>query len=415
MLPELDIQYADYTVWQQECLEAGVLEQQLSYWKEQLAGNGMLALPADRPRPIFQSQNGATCDFVIDVNLTQKLKESAEEQRASLFMVLLAAFQVFLYRYSGQQDIAVGTPIAGRSSGETEKLIGFFLNTLVLRVDLSGTRSFTELLERTKEVTVEAYAHQDVPFEKLVEIISPERNLGIRPLFQVMIALQNTPDSDFRLANAELQPFNSIHNGTSKFDLLLQLGEDGFGKLTGSLQYSTDLFDMASVSRFIDHYRRLLSGIVLKPSQSIDVLPLLATNERNQVIEEWNRTAVEFPKGKSVHELIEEQAAKKPEAPALQFKNEQLSYAELNVRPTSWHGDYKSWASAQTRVGVMVERSLEMVVRLLGVLKAGAAYVPLDPDYPPERLSYMLESSQVKVLLTQERLRQQLPLSVVRC
>jgi amino acid adenylation domain-containing protein len=408
-LPELPIQYADYTVWQREWLEGGVLEQQLAYWKKQLGGGGMLLLPTDRPRPTLQSQNGATCDFVIGASLTQKLKKWAEEQGATLFMVLVAAFQVLLYRYSGQHDIAVGTPTAGRSSGETEKLIGFFINTLVLRVDLSGAPSFTELLERTKEVTLEAYVHEDVPFEKLVEVLSPERNLGSTPLFQVMIVLQNAPQSDLRLGAAELQPFNVVDNGTSKFDLLLQLGEDGFGKLTGSLQYSTDLFDAATISRMIEHYRRLLSGIAVKPSQSIDVLPLLTTEEHKQVIEEWNRTTVDFPRQKCIPGLIEEQVARAPEAIAVEHQGRKLSYREFNARANQLAWRLKELGvGPETRVGLMVERSLEMVVGLLGVLKAGAAYVPLDPDYPPERLSYMFESSQIKVLLTQERLQQDL-------
>ncbi|HEY5029379.1 MAG TPA: amino acid adenylation domain-containing protein, partial [Candidatus Angelobacter sp.] len=409
-LPELPIQYADYTVWQREWLEGGVLEQQLAYWKQQLAGVSMLQLPTDRPRPTSQSQNGAMYDFEIDANLTQKLKKLAEEQGATLFMVLLAAFQILLYRYSGQHDIAVGTPIAGRSSGETEELIGFFINTLVLRLDLFGAPSFIELLQRTKEVTLEAYAHEDVPFEKLVEVLSPERNLGSTPLFQVMIVLQNAPQSDLRLGAATLQPFNTVDNGTSKFDLLLLLGEDGFGKLTGSLQYSMDLFDAAYVIRLIDHYRRLLSGIVVKLSQSIDVLPLLTTNERKQVIEEWNRTAVEFPRRKCLPGLIEEQVARTPEAIAVEHQGRKLTYRELNERANQLAWRLRELGvGTETRVGLMVERSLEMVVGLLGVLKAGAAYVPLDPDYPRERLSYMLESSQVKVLVTQEGQRQQLP------
>src|SRR5216684_2759793 len=201
-LPEPPVQYADYTVWQREWLEGGVLEQQLAYWKQQLGGSGMLLLPTDRPRPTAQSQNGATCDLVIGASLTQNLQKLAEEQGATLFMVLLAAFQILLYRYSGQHDIAVGTPTAGRSNGKTEKLIGFFVNTLVLRVDLSGDPGFTELLKRTKEVTLGAFEHQDVPFEKLVEVLSPERNLGSTPLFQVMIVLQNAPQADLRLGSS---------------------------------------------------------------------------------------------------------------------------------------------------------------------------------------------------------------------
>jgi amino acid adenylation domain-containing protein len=409
-LPDLPIQYADYTVWQRECLEGGLLEPQLAYWKQQLAEPSILKLPTDLPRPISQSQNGATCSFVMDANLTQGLKKLAEEQGATLFMVLLAAFQTLLYRYSDQDDIAVGTPIAGRRSSETEKLIGLFINTLVLRGDLSGAPSFVELLQRTKEITLQAYAHQDVPFEKLVEVLSPERNLGSTPLFQVMIGLQNAPQPDLQLGAATLEPFDTVDNGTSKFDLLLQLGEDGFGKLTGSLQYDTDLFDAASMSRLIDHYRRLLNGIVDQPTQSIDVLPLLTTNERKQVIEEWNRTTVEFPRKKCLPGLIEEQVARTPKAIAVEHQGRKLTYRELNERANQLARRLRELGvGLETRVGLLVERSLEMVVGLLGVLKAGAAYVPLDPDYPPERLRYMLESSQVKVLLTQERLHEKMP------
>lgn len=409
-LPELPIQYADYTVWQQEWLEGGVLEQQLAYWKQQLAGVSVLELPTDRARPASQSQNGATCDFAIDANLAQKLKKLAQEQGATLFMALLSAFETLLYRYSGQHDIAVGTPVAGRSSGETERLIGFFINTLVLRVDLSGAPKFTELLQRTKEVTLEAYAHQDVPFEKLVEVLSPERNLGSTPLFQVMLVLQNAPQSDLRLGPAVLQPFNSVDNGTSKFDLLLQLGEDGSGKLVGSLQYSTDLFEAVSIARMIGHYQTLLRGIVAQPEQSVDVLPLLAGNERRQVIEQWNRPAVAFGRGNCLPDLIQEQAARTPEAIAVEYEKEQLSYGELNARANQLAWRLRELGvGLETRVGLMVQRSLEMVVGILGVLKAGAAYVPLDPDYPPERLSYMLQSAQPKVLLVQEHLRGQLP------
>jgi amino acid adenylation domain-containing protein len=409
-LPEVPIQYADYTVWQREWLQGGVLEEQLAYWKQQLAGVSVLQLPTDRPRPTSQSQNGAMYDFAIEAKVTQQLKKFAEEQGATLFMVLLAAFQVLLYRYSGQHDIAVGTPIAGRSSGETEKLIGFFINTLVLRVDLSGAPSFIELLQRTKEVTLEAYAHEDVPFEKLVEALSPERNLGSTPLFQVMMVLQNAPLSDLRLGSASLQPFNTVDNGTSKFDLLLQLGEDAFGKLSGSLQYSRDLFDTATISRMIEHYRRLLGGIAAKPFESVDVLPLLTTNERKHVVEEWNRTTVAFPRRNCLPGLIEEQVDRFPDTLAVQYGEDVLSYFELNHRANQLAWRLRELGvGTEARVGLMVERSLEMVVGLLGVLKAGAAYVPLDPDYPPDRLSYMLESSEIKVLLTQEHLREQLP------
>jgi amino acid adenylation domain-containing protein len=404
-LPELPIQYADYSVWQRECLEGGLLEGQLAYWKEQLSGVSMLQLPADRPRPTTQSQNGATSDFVIAGDLTQELKRLAEEQGATLFMVLLAAFQILLYRYSGQPDIAVGTPIAGRRSSDTERLIGFFINTLVLRGDLSGAPGFIELLQRTKEVTLEAYAHQDVPFEKLVEVLSPERNMGSTPLFQVMIVLENTPQSDLRLGAATLQPFNTVDNGTSKFDLLLQFGEDGSGKLMGSLQYSTDLFDVATMGRFIEHYQKLLSGIADKPSQSIDVLPLLTSHERKQVIEEWNRTGMEYERQKCLPELLEEQARKTPEAIAIVSVDGQLTYAELN-RQANQIGHYlrKLGVGPEERVGICVNRGRDMVAGLVGILKAGGAYVPLDGNYPQERLTYMVEDAKAGVVLTQAAL-----------
>jgi len=408
-LPELPIQYADYSVWQRQCLEGGLLEPQLAYWKQQLAETSVLKLPTDLPRPISQNQHGATCSFVMDANLTQGLKKLAEERGATLFMVLLAAFQTLLYRYSGQDDIAVGTPVAGRRSSETEKLIGFFINTLVLQGDLSGAPSFIGLLQRTKEVTLEAYAHQDVPFEKLVEVLSPERNLGSTPFFQVMITLQNAPDSDLRLGGALLEPFDVGNNETSKFDLLLQLGEDGFGKLTGSLQYDTDLFEAVSVTRMIDHYKRLLSGIVANPSQSIAVLPLLTAKERKQVIEEWNRTEAQYPREKCVHELFEEQVARTPQAVAVVDEGGQFNYEELNRRANQLaHYLRKMGVGPEVRVGVCVGRDLEMVVVLMGILKAGGTYVPLDPAYPAARLNFMLQDAGAFVVLTERRFTQQL-------
>lgn len=400
---ELPIQYADYSVWQRDCMEKGLLGPQLEYWKKQLAGVSALQLPTDQSRPVLQSQNGATCNFVVPANVTQKMKKLAEEHNASLFMVLLAAFQTLLYRYSGQHDIAVGTPIAGRSSSATEKLIGFFINTIVLRVDLSGAPRFTELLQKAKTVTLEAYAHQDIPFEKLVEVISPERNMGSTPLFQVMIVLQNAPSSDLRLGTATLQPFDDVDNGTSKFDLLLQFGEDRSGKLIGSLQYSTDLFEVATVRRMINHYLMLLSGIGANPAQSIAVLPLLTPNEREQVVQEWNRTEQIYQQH-TVIGFFETQAAKTPEAVAVEFGEQRLTYAELD-RLANQLARYlnKNGVMPDACVGICLQRSLDMTVGVLAILKAGAAYVPLDPQYPSSRLSYMLQDAKVELLLTQQQ------------
>ncbi len=402
-LPELPIQYADFSVWQRDCLERGLLEPQLAYWKQQLAGTSVLALPTDRPRPVEQSQNGATRDFVIAAAIAQKLKKLAEDQGATLFMVMLAAFQTLLYRYSGQTDIAVGTPVAGRRNSATEKLIGFFINTLVLRVDLSGAPSFLDLLQRTKEVTLEAYAHQDVPFEKLVEVLAPERNLGSTPLFQVMMTLQNAPVSDLRLGSAALQPFN-VDNGTSKFDLRLQIAEDGSGPLVGSVQHSTDLFDASSMIRMIDHYQILLNGIVADPNQSIALLQLLTAHERTQVLEEWNRTEREIPAGTLV-DLFTAQVQRTPDAMAVAHHEEQLSYRELNERANQLAWRLRELGvGPETRVGLMVARSIEMVVGLLSVLKAGAAYVPLDPSSPHERLKHMMEDSGARLVLSSKSL-----------
>lgn len=399
-LPELEVQYADYSVWQQQCLKAGLLEGQLSYWKKQLAGNSVLMLPADRPRPTVQTGRGAICEFEIDAGLTQKLKKLGEEQGASLFMVLLAAFQTLLYRYSTQEDISVGTAVAGRNSSATEKLIGFFVNTLVLRVDLSAKPAFTELLQRTKETTLEAYAHQGLPFEKLVEALSPERNLGSTPLFQAMIVLQNAPEAELRLGTAQLRPFNGVHNGTSKFDLLLQFGEDASGRLASSLEYSTDLFEPATIERMANHYRILLSAIVSQPRESIAVLPLLTADERNQVIEEWNRTEHQISEATLV-ELFEAQVAETPNATAVEYEREKLTYAELNARANQLAYLLAGRGiGPEDVIGICLERSLDMVISVWGILKAGAAYLPLDPDYPSARLGLMLADAKPPLVLT---------------
>jgi amino acid adenylation domain-containing protein len=412
-LPELAIQYADYSVWQRDCLEGGLLEPQLAYWKKQLAGSSALKLPTDRPRPASQTQNGATCDFAIDANLTQELKKLAAEQDATLFMVLLAAFQTLLYRYSGQDDIAVGTPIAGRSSSAVEKLIGFFINTLVLRVDLSGAPSFLELLHRTKEVTLEAYAHQDVPFEKLVEVLSPERNLGSTPLFQAMIVLVNVPPSNLRLGAAELQPLN-IDNGTSKFDLLLQFGEDGSGMLTGSLQYNTDMFEAATIARMIGHYCLLLTGISSDSQVPIHRLEILSSEERRILLEDFNATVASIPEA-TVVRLFEEQVDRTPNATAVRYEEGSLSYTELDQRANQLaHHLIKMGVGPEVLVGICLNRSLDMVVALLGVLKSGGAYVPLDPSYPVKRLSFMLEDARIQVLVTETSLLGSLPMGMAQ-
>jgi amino acid adenylation domain-containing protein len=409
-LHELPIQYADYSVWQRELLDGGLLEPQLDYWKRQLAGSSLLMLPTDRPRPTLQGQNGATCEFVIAADLTRKLKTLAGQQGATLFMVLLSAFQTLLYRYSGQRDIAVGTPFAGRSSSATEKLIGFFINTLVLRVDLSGAPSFIELLQRTKDVTLEAYAHQDIPFGKVVEVLSPERNLANTPLFQVMITLQNVPQSDLRLGAATLHPFGSVDNGTSKCDLLLQLGENESETLTGQLQYDTDLFQASSAARMVEHYQMLLSGIVMNPCQSVAVLPMMTAGESKQVIEDWNRTEVNWTEPGWVHEMFERRAKDLPGSPALVFEDRELSYGELNASANRLANYLRQLGvDLEVPVGVYMQRSLEMVIAVLGILKAGGVYVPLDPDYPADRVAFMMADAGAALILTHTAVENKLP------
>jgi amino acid adenylation domain-containing protein len=405
-LPELAIQYADYSAWQHEWLRGEVLEQQVNYWKQQLAGVEPLYLPVDHPRPAVMSYRGAGEALSIPTEITGKLRKLGQGQDATLYMTLLAAFQVLLFRYSGQHDIAVGSPVAGRQRPEMEPLIGFFINTLVLRTRISGELNFTQLLKQVRETTLQAYAHQDVPFEKLVEVLQPERDLGRTPLFQVMFTLQNTPPSGLQLGAARLTQFSFTGN-TAKFDLTLNLGETNSG-LQGSLGYSTDLFEDATIQRMIVHFQLLLSSVVAEPERRLSELSLLSQEEQQQLLVEWTRTETVLSRD-CVHERFAMQAGRTPAAPALSYAGKSLSYAELNVRANQLARYLRrQGVGRESRVAICMERSLEMVIALLGVLKAGAAYVPMDPDYPSERLSYMLADSQAGLLLTQAALRERL-------
>jgi amino acid adenylation domain-containing protein len=400
-LPELPIQYVDYSEWQRGWLKGEVLEQQLGYWKQQLTGLSPLLLPTDRPRPAVQRQGGSTCEWGVEFNVTQQLKRMAQVQGASLFMVLVAALQTLLYRYSGQEDIAIGAPIAGRESSETENLIGFFINTLVLRVDLSGGPSFLELLGRVKEVTLEAYAHREIPFQKLVGVVAPERNLGNTPLFQVIITLQNAPQADLRLGTAVLEPLGNVHDGTSKFDLSLLQAEEESGKLSGSMEYDTDLFEFATIQRMMRHYSCLLASILAAPNTPLQSLAILGPEERRMLLWDFNATVAPIAE-KTVIGMFEEQVDRTPEATAVRCEGASLTYSELDQRANQL-GHYlkQMGVGPEVRVGICLERSLEMIVTLLGVLKAGGAYVPLDPRYPQERLQFMVEDSQSAVLISQ--------------
>ncbi|WP_416212830.1 amino acid adenylation domain-containing protein, partial [Nostoc sp. LEGE 12450] len=412
LLP-LPIQYADFAIWQRQWLVGGVLQNQLSYWKQQLANAPtFLLLPTDRPRPAVQTFNGAYLEFALSVELTQKLVELSQQQGVTLFMTLLAAYNTLLYRYTGQTDILVGTPIANRDRTEIEGLIGFFVNTLVMRTNLAENPTFNELLPRIREMALSAYAHQDLPFEMLVETLQPERDMSHTPLFQVMFALQNAPMSEIELTGLTVSSL-PIESSTAKFDLTLSMENTATG-LVGAWEYNTDLFDRSTIERMSGHFVMLLESIINNPQQPISKLPLLTQFEQHQLLVEWNNTQAEYPQDKCIHQLFEEQVARTPDAVAVVFENQQLTYQQLNCRANQLaHYLQSLGVGADVLVGICVERSLEMVVGLLGILKAGGAYVPLDPEYPTERLSFMLEDAQVQVLLTQQHLVKALPQSQV--
>ncbi|MDZ7342104.1 MAG: non-ribosomal peptide synthase/polyketide synthase, partial [candidate division KSB1 bacterium] len=408
-LPELPIQYADFAYWQQQWLQGEVLEAQLNYWKQQLAGAPQrLELPTDRPRPPVQTFNGSYKTFRLSESLSQAIKELCNREGTTLFMTLLAAFQTLMYRYSGQDDIAVGSPIANRTRAELENIVGFFVNTLVFRTDLSGRPTFKELLQRVRNVALGAYAHQDLPFEKLVDAIQPQRDLSHSPLFQVMFVIQNVPGQPTNVSGVTISPVEN-HSGTSKFDLTMFMLEEG-NNLAGALEYNTDLFDETTIDRMLRHFENLLAQVVAAPEMRIDQIPLLTAAERDRAIIEWNATHVDYPHHQFVHRLFESQVNQTPHAPAVVFGVEQLTYLELNQAANQLARHLrKLGVDRETLVGIYMERSLEVMVGMLGVLKAGAAYVPIDPSYPQERIAYMLEDAKVMVVLTQERLLGNLP------
>jgi amino acid adenylation domain-containing protein len=406
-LPELDIQYADFSAWQRELLSGPIVDKQLEYWKRKLAGVEPLMLPIDKSRLRMQNSAGTVERFTVPTELTEALVALARKQGATLYMVLLAAFQALLSRYTRQDDVAVGSPVAGRVRSETEQMIGNFINMVVLRTDLSGAPDFVDLLDRVKETTLEAQSNQDVPFEKLVEVLVPQRDLNRAPLFQALFGLLNMPWTGLQLGTAKLLPFN-LHTGGAQFEISLVMVETGSG-MQGYIEYSTGLFEAATIARMVRHYSHLLKSIVSDPHAPIHSLEILGPEERLILQEDFNTTTAPIPET-TVIRLFEEQANRTPKATALQCGEDALSYSELNhrVNQLAWRLR-ELGVGLETRVGVLVERSLEMVVGLLGAMKAGAAYVPMDPDYPSDRLSYMLESAQVKVLLTQEHLRERMP------
>jgi amino acid adenylation domain-containing protein len=403
-LPELPIQYADFADWQREWLQGEVLETQLAYWKQQLDNLPLLNLPTDQPRPASPTYRGATQFLELPKSLSDELEALSQRQGVTLFMTLLAAFQTLLYRYTQQEDIVVGSAIANRNRSEIEGLIGFFVNSLVLRTNLSGKPTFVELLDRVREVALGAYAHQDLPFEKLVEELHPERNLSHHPLFQVAFSLQNTPIQALELPELTLSLLD-FDNPSAKFDLEFHMWESPEG-LRGQVIYSSDLFDDTTITRMLGHFQTLLQSIVANPQQHLCQLPLLTESERHQLLVEFNQnqSKIQNPKSKiqhCFHQLFEEQVERSPDAIAVVFEDEQLTYRQLNNRSNQLaHYLQKLGVSPEVLVGICLERSVEMIVGLFGILKAGGAYVPLDPTYPQERLNFMLEDAQVSILIT---------------
>jgi amino acid adenylation domain-containing protein len=404
-LAELPIQYADYALWQRGWLQGEVLDTQLKYWREQLAEVPVLQLPTDRPRPARPSFRGAYQPIELAQPLTARLRMLAQQEGATLFMTLLAAFKVLLQRYSGQDDVVVGTPIAGRNRTEVEGLIGFFVNSLVLRTVLDGALSFREVLGRVRRTALEAYTHQDIPFEMLVEKLQPQRDLSRNPFFQVTFQLLNLPGVGTARPGAMLH----VDKGTAIFDLGITLWDTGT-ELRGGIEYNTDLFDAATMARMAGHYRVLLEGIVAGDGrEAVGRLPLLSEAERRQVVEEWNATAVAREQG-CLHQWFEAQVMRTPQALACMGGAEQLTYAQLNARANQLARHLRGLGvGPEVLVGIALERSAVLLVALLGVLKAGGAYVPLDPAYPGERLGYMLADAQARVLLTQASLVERVP------
>ncbi|MDT5268376.1 MAG: hypothetical protein QOH49_562 [Acidobacteriota bacterium] len=402
-LPELSVQYADYAVWQRERLTGEFLDMQLDYWRRQLGGDlPMLELTGGRPRPAAPTLRGATHTFVLPVRLREELKALAHEEDATLFMALVGAFQTLLWRYTGQRDVAVGTPVAGRTHAEVEPLIGCFVNTLVLRTQLDAGQSFRELLRNVREVCLGAYARQEVPFERVVEELHPERSLTHAPLFHVFFTMQNAPMPPLELPGLKLSLIE-VDDEIARFDLSLEMVETPDG-LKGMLHYDTDLFDAESIVRMAAHLQTLLEGVAAHPDAPVSHLPLLTEGELRQLLSEWNATAADYPRHSSVQELFERQAAETPEAAAVVFGEEQLTYAELNRRANRLARHLVGLGvGPEVRVGIMLERSPEMVVGLLGILKAGGAYVPLDPTLPHERLAFMTQDASVSIIVTREQ------------
>jgi amino acid adenylation domain-containing protein len=411
-LSELEIQYSDFANWQIQRFQRADFQTKLDYWKQQLSGElPILELPIDRPRPAIQMFKGASYIHTLPLDLTHALKQLSQTENVTLFMTLLAAYQVLLCRYSGQTDIIVGTPISGRDRLETENLIGVFINILALRINLAKNPSFQEILAQIKRVALAAYENQEIPFEKLVEALQPERSLSHSPLFQTLFQLRKLPkiwQTDQGLKLEEIK----TERGIVGFDLSLDITETTAG-LICQFEYNADLFEPATIERMAGHFEVLLTSTVVNPSISIGQLPLLTSAERQQILVDWNDTASAYPHEKCIHQLFEEQVERTPDAIAVIFERQELTYRELNNRANQLaHYLHKLGVKAEVLVGIYLERSLEMIIGILGILKAGGAYVPLDPNYPQDRLKFISIDTQISILLTQEKLANYLKIDI---
>ncbi|GCE27612.1 hypothetical protein KDA_30960 [Dictyobacter alpinus] len=400
-LPALPVQYADYALWQRNWLQGAVVEKQLSYWTQHLAGAPpQLELPTDHPRPAIQTHRGAYLPFNVDDRLAQGIKELSRRENATVFMLLLAAFQVLLARYSGQEDIVVGTPVAGRNRSEIENLIGLFVNTLAIRAQLPGERSFREALRHVREQCLSAYFHQDLPFEQLVEKIQPERILGVNPLFQVMFVMQDTQLEDLALPDLVVKALNA-ERGTARFDLLLSFAETPSG-IDGYFEYNTDLFESASIERMKNCLFNLLEAVVVDAEQPLADISLLAEYERQKILVEWNDTSTACPALDSLITMFELQVEETPQSTAIIYEEHQQTYRELDQRANQLARLLQArGVTVETRVGLYLERSLAMPAAIFGILKAGGAYVPFDPSYPEERIAYMLQDADITIMIAQ--------------
>ncbi|MEO7533123.1 MAG: amino acid adenylation domain-containing protein, partial [Ferruginibacter sp.] len=399
-LAPVPLQYADYAIWQRNYLRGEILDKKINYWKDKLSGTSSLQMATDYPRPAVQSMRGAIRGFWIDKELSGKLRQLSQQSGTTLFMTMLAAFKVLLYRYSAQQDICVGTSIASRQQNEVEELIGFFVNTLVLRTEVSGDLSFKELLQNVKSTTLDAYANQEVPFEKIVETVVKERNVSRNPLFQVFFVLQNTPEvPTLKLGQVQLSG-EGYELTTTQFDLMFNIRDSSLG-LQGSIQYSTDLYNETTINRMIAHFQELLQSIVQTPEQTIGALRILPPEEEHELLTGFNNTKLEIPKYRDIIDLFSEQVAKTPSAVALVFEDQELTYQQLNERSGQLaHFLSSKGVKKETRVPIYIERGIDMLVGILGILKSGGAYVPIDPAYPQERISYILEDTEATIVIS---------------